>query len=79
MNQKTAIVIGAGNLWRGKQGLDRGMDRATADYMGMLATMMNAMAIQGAFEKEGLVTRLLSAIKMEQISEPFIRISAMRH
>jgi len=77
---QVAIVIGGGNIFRGVQGAQGGVvDRATGDYMGMLATMMNAMAIQGAFEKEGLVTRLLSAIKMEQISEPFIRRRAMRH
>ncbi len=77
---QVAIVIGGGNIFRGVQGAQGGVvDRATGDYMGMLATMINAMAIQGAFEKEGLVTRLLSAIKMEQISEPFIRRRAMRH
>ena len=77
---QVAIVIGGGNIFRGVQGAQGGVvDRATADYMGMLATMMNAMAIQGSFEKEGMVTRLLSAIKMEQISEPFIRRRAMRH
>jgi len=77
---QVAIVIGGGNIFRGVQGAQGGVvDRATGDYMGMLATMMNAMAIQGSFEKEGIVTRLLSAIKMEQISEPFIRRRAMRH
>ncbi len=77
---QVAIVIGGGNIFRGVQGAQGGVvDRATGDYMGMLATMMNAMAIQGSFEKEGMVTRLLSAIKMEQISEPFIRRRAMRH
>ncbi|MFN5217300.1 MAG: UMP kinase [Sphingomonadales bacterium] len=75
-----AIVIGGGNIFRGLKGAQGGVvDRATGDYMGMLATMINAMALQGAFEKAGLVTRLLSAIKMEQISEPFIRRRAMRH
>ena len=59
-----AIVIGAGNLWRGKQGLDRGMDRSTADYMGMLATVMNAMALMDALEREGVFTRVMSAIEM---------------
>ena len=77
---EVAVVIGGGNIFRGVQGAQGGVvDRATGDYMGMLATMMNAMAIQGSFEKEGMVTRLLSAIKMEQISEPFIRRRAMRH
>lgn len=77
---EVAIVIGGGNIFRGVQGAQGGVvDRATGDYMGMLATMMNAMAIQGAFEREGLTTRLLSAIKMEQIGEPFIRRRAIRH
>jgi uridylate kinase len=77
---EVAIVIGGGNIFRGVQGAQGGVvDRATGDYMGMLATMMNAMAIQGSFEKFGLITRLLSAIKMEQIGEPFIRRRAMRH
>ena len=75
-----AVVIGGGNIFRGLKGAQGGVvDRATGDYMGMLATMINAMALQGAFEKVGLVTRLLSAIKMEQISQPFIRRRAMRH
>ncbi|MBS3914008.1 MAG: UMP kinase [Bacteroidetes bacterium] len=75
-----AIVIGGGNIFRGIQGAQGGVvDRATGDYMGMLATMINAMALQGAFEKHGIITRLLSAIKMEQVSEPFIRRRAMRH
>ncbi len=77
---EVAIVIGGGNIFRGVQGAQGGVvDRATGDYMGMLATMMNAMAIQGSFEKFGMTTRLLSAIKMEQIGEPFIRRRAMRH
>ena len=77
---EVAIVIGGGNIFRGVQGAQGGVvDRATVDYMGMLATMMNAMAIQGSFEKFGMTTRLLSAIKMEQIGEPFIRRRAMRH
>jgi uridylate kinase len=77
---EVALVIGGGNIFRGVQGAQGGVvDRATGDYMGMLATMMNAMAIQGSFEKFGMTTRLLSAIKMEQIGEPFIRRRAMRH
>ncbi|MFZ9754735.1 MAG: UMP kinase [Bacteroidia bacterium] len=77
---EVAIVIGGGNIYRGVQGAQGGVvDRATGDYMGMLATMINAMALQGSFEKAGMTTRLLSAIKMEQISEPFIRRRAMRH
>ncbi len=75
-----AIVIGGGNIFRGVQGAQGGIvDRATGDYMGMLATMINAMALQGAFEQKGMKTRLQSAIKMEQISEPFIRRRAIRH
>ena len=74
-----AIVIGAGNLWRGRAGLDRGMDRATADYMGMLATVMNALALMDAMERTGLVTRVQSAIEMHAVAEPYIRRRAMRH
>lgn len=74
-----AVVIGAGNLWRGKSGLDRGMDRATADYMGMLATMINAMALMDAMERLGLITRVQSAIEMRAVAEPYIRRRAMRH
>ena len=77
---EVAIVIGGGNIFRGVQGAQGGVvDRATGDYMGKLATIINAMAIQGSFEKFGLITRLLSAIKMEQIGEPFIRRRAIRH
>ena len=77
---EVAIVIGGGNIFRGVSGVEGGMkDRANADYMGMLATVINAMALQGALENEGLYTRLLTAIKMEQIAEPFIRRRATRH
>ena len=76
---EVAIVIGAGNLWRGKQGLDRGMDRSTADYMGMLATVMNAMALMDALEREGVLTRVMSAIEMRAVAEPYIRRRATRH
>jgi len=76
---EVAVVIGAGNLWRGKQGLDRGMDRATADYMGMLGTMMNALALMDALEREGVYTRVMSAIEMRAIAEPYIRRRAIRH
>lgn len=79
MGVEVAIVIGAGNLWRGKQGLERGMDRATADYMGMLATVMNAMALMDALERAGVYTRVMSAIDMRQIAEPYIRRRAIRH
>lgn len=74
-----AIVIGAGNLWRGKSGLDRGMDRATADYMGMLATVMNALALMDAMERGNLVTRVQSAVAMHAVAEPYIRRRAIRH
>ena len=74
-----AIVIGAGNLWRGRIGLERGMDRATADYMGMLATVMNALALMDAMERTGLVTRVQSAIEMHAVAEPYIRRRAIRH
>jgi len=74
-----AIVIGAGNLWRGKQGLERGMDRATADYMGMLATVINAMALMDAMERIGLYTRVQSAVEMHAVAEPYIRRRAIRH
>ncbi len=77
---QVAIVIGGGNIFRGVQGVSGGLvDRAQGDYMGMLATVINAMALQGALEKHGMKTRLLSAIKMEQICEPFIRRRAIRH
>lgn len=74
-----AVVIGAGNLWRGKQGLERGMDRSTADYMGMLATVMNAIALMDALERMGVYTRVMSAIEMRAIAEPYIRRRAVRH
>ena len=74
-----AVVIGAGNLWRGKRGLERGMDRATADYMGMLATMINALALMDAMERVGLDTRVQSAIEMHAVAEPYIRRRAIRH
>jgi uridylate kinase len=76
---EVAIVIGAGNLWRGKQGLDRGMDRATADYMGMLGTMINALSLMDALERGGVYTRVMSAIEMRAIAEPYIRRRAIRH
>ncbi|HNZ12398.1 MAG TPA: UMP kinase [Anaerolineaceae bacterium] len=74
-----AIVIGAGNLWRGRVGLEVGMDRATADYMGMLATVMNALALMDALESRGVVTRVQSAIEMRTVAEPYIRRRAIRH
>jgi uridylate kinase len=74
-----AIVCGGGNIWRGKIGADMGMDRSTADYMGMLATVMNGLAVQNALEQIGVQTRLLSAIEMRQVAEPYIRRRAVRH
>ncbi|MDD2211446.1 MAG: UMP kinase [Clostridia bacterium] len=76
---QTAIVVGGGNIWRGVSGSARGMDRATADYMGMLATVINALALQDALENEKIDTRVLSAIEMRQIAEPYIRRRAIRH
>lgn len=74
-----AIVIGGGNIFRGMNGTHSGIDRAQGDYMGMLATVINGMALQSALEREGMYTRLLSAIKMEEICEPYIRRRAIRH
>jgi uridylate kinase len=74
-----AIVIGAGNVWRGRTGLERGMDRATADYMGMVATVMNALALMDAMERIDLVVRVQSAIEMRAVAEPYIRRRAIRH
>ncbi len=76
---QVAIVIGGGNIFRGVAGSTEGMDRASADYMGMLATCINAMALQDSLEKQQVWTRVLSAIKMEQIAEPYIRRRAVRH
>ena len=73
------IVVGGGNIFRGLQGSERGIDRATGDYMGMLATVINALALQDALEKLGVATRVQSAITMAQVAEPFIRRRAMRH
>lgn len=74
-----ALVLGAGNLWRGKDGLSHGMDRATADHMGMLGTVMNALALQDALERIGIGTRVQTAISMQAIAEPYIRLRAIRH
>jgi uridylate kinase len=76
---QTAIVIGGGNIFRGLAASARGMDRATADYMGMLATVMNALALQDALEHYGITTRVLTAIEMRAVAEPFIRRRAIRH
>ncbi|MFN7979418.1 MAG: UMP kinase [Vicinamibacterales bacterium] len=76
---QTAIVIGGGNIFRGVAASARGMDRSAADYMGMLATVMNALALQDALEAQGVPTRVLSAIEMRAVAEPFIRRRAIRH
>ncbi|HWP98956.1 MAG TPA: UMP kinase [Vicinamibacterales bacterium] len=76
---QTGVVIGGGNLFRGLAASARGMDRATADYMGMLATVINALALQDALEQHGVVTRLATAIEMRAVAEPFIRRRALRH
>jgi uridylate kinase len=74
-----AVVVGGGNIWRGSTGEAVGMDRATADYMGMLATVINALALQDSLERQGQATRVQTAIGMSQIAEPYIRRRAMRH
>jgi uridylate kinase len=73
------VVIGAGNLWRGKDGVAHGMDQSTADHMGMIATVMNALALRDALEREGVVTRVQTAIEMNKVAEPYIRGRAIRH
>jgi len=78
-NVEVAIVVGGGNIWRGVAGSTKGMDRATADYMGMLATVINALALQDALEKLGVVTRVQTAIEMREVAEPYIRRRAIRH
>jgi len=76
---ETAIVIGGGNIFRGVAASARGMDRATADYMGMLATVINGLALQDALEQVGVLTRVVTAIEMRAVAEPFIRRRAIRH
>ena len=76
---ETAIVIGGGNIFRGLAASARGMDRATGDYMGMLATVINALALQDALEQQGILTRVVTAIEMRAVAEPFIRRRAIRH
>lgn len=76
---EVAIVLGSGNLWRGRRGLEWGMDRATADYMGMVATVVNALALMDALERSGIVTRIQTAIEMRDVAEPYIRRRAIRH
>ena len=79
MGVQLALVVGGGNFWRGDDWEDRGMDRATADYTGMLATVMNALALQDALEREGLETRTMSAIDVHAVAEPYIRRRAITH
>ena len=76
---EVAVVVGGGNIWRGIHGASAGMDRAQADYMGMLATVMNALALQDVLERQGQPTRVQSAITMAAVAEPYIRRKAMRH
>lgn len=76
---EVAIVIGAGNLWRGAVGVKQGMEQATADHMGMIGTVMNALALQDALERIGIVTRVQTAIEMRTVAEPYIRLRAIRH
>ncbi|SMO53584.1 uridylate kinase [Melghirimyces algeriensis] len=76
---EVSIVVGGGNIWRGMAGSAKGMDRATADYMGMLATVMNSLAMQDALEKAGVPTRVQTSIEMRQVAEPYIRRRAIRH
>lgn len=78
-NVEVSIVVGGGNIWRGVSGSASGMDRATADYMGMLATVINALAMQDALEKQGVDTRVQTAIEMREVAEPYIRRRAIRH
>ncbi|NWG18209.1 MAG: UMP kinase [Chloroflexi bacterium] len=79
LDVQTAVVIGAGNLWRGSTGVSRGMEQSTADHMGMIGTVMNALALQDALEREGVITRVQTAIQMNAVAEPYIRLRAIRH
>lgn len=76
---QVGLVIGAGNLWRGNRGVQRGMAQATADHMGMIATVMNALALQDGLERIGVPTRVQTAVMMNQVAEPYIRLRAIRH
>lgn len=76
---EVAIVIGAGNIWRGQPASERGMDRSTADHMGMIATVMNGLALQDAIQRAGIVTRVQTAVEMNSVAEPYIRLRAIRH
>jgi len=79
MGVQVAIVLGAGNWWRGKDGIAHGMDRSTADHIGMLATVMNALALRDAFERMGMAARVQTAIEIRSVAEPYIRLRAIRH
>lgn len=79
MNIEIAIVIGAGNLWRGSSGVKRGMEQSTADHMGMIGTVMNGLALQDALERAGVTTRVQTAVQMNAVAEPYIRLRAIRH
>jgi uridylate kinase len=79
LGMQVAIVIGAGNLWRGNIGVERGMDQATADHMGMIATVMNGLALQDALERLHIPSRVQTAIEMNKVAEPYIRLRAIRH
>jgi uridylate kinase len=79
LDVEVAVVLGAGNIWRGQTGLTHGMERATADHMGMLATVINALALADALERIGLIPRVQTAIEMRAVSEPYIRLRAIRH
>lgn len=76
---QVGLVIGAGNLWRGHRGVERGMEQATADHMGMIATVMNGLALQDGLERIGVPTRVQTAVMMNQVAEPYIRLRAIRH
>jgi uridylate kinase len=79
LGTQIAIVIGAGNIWRGNMGMGRGMDRTTADHMGMIGTVMNGLALRDALERLGLAARVQTAIQMNEVAEPYIRLRAIRH
>ncbi len=79
LDLQIGIVVGAGNLWRGSMGVSRGMDQSTADHMGMIGTVMNGLALQDALEREGVKTRVQTAVQMNTVAEPYIRLRAIRH
>jgi uridylate kinase len=79
LGTEIAVVIGAGNIWRGNMGMERGMDRTTADHMGMIGTVMNGLALRDALERIGLQARVQTAIQMNEVAEPYIRLRAIRH